>query len=88
MDDVVYQEKSEKAVETCDQFVGTVNDVIADKNVVTKIMNYSTGLQHIEYNGISNATNGFATAAVTAVTALSNRLFPCCWRFAFKPLLC
>ena len=30
-----------------------VNDVIADKNVVTKIMNNSTGLQHIELNGFS-----------------------------------
>ena len=30
-----------------------VNAVIDDKNVVTKIMSYSTGLQHIEYNGIS-----------------------------------
>ena len=29
-----------------------VNDVIADKNVVTKIMNNSTGLQHIELNGL------------------------------------
>ena len=28
-----------------------VNDVIADKNVVTKIMNNSTGLQRIELNG-------------------------------------
>ena len=28
-----------------------VNDVIADKNVVTKIMNKSTGLQRIELNG-------------------------------------
>ena len=27
------------------------NDVIADKNVVTKIMNNSTGLQRIELNG-------------------------------------
>ena len=30
-----------------------VNDVIADKNVVTKIMNSSTGLQHIEFNGFA-----------------------------------
>ena len=30
-----------------------VNDVIADKNVVTKIMNNSTGLQRIELNGFS-----------------------------------
>ena len=31
----------------------TVNDVIADKNVVTKIMNNSTGLKRIELNGFS-----------------------------------
>ena len=31
----------------------TVNDVIADKNVVTKIMNNSTGLQRIELNGFA-----------------------------------
>ena len=30
-----------------------VNDVIADKNVVTEIMNDSTGLQHIELNGFA-----------------------------------
>ena len=30
-----------------------VNDVIADKNVVTKIINISTGLQRIELNGFS-----------------------------------
>ena len=30
-----------------------VNDVIADKNVVTNIMNNSTGLQRIELNGFS-----------------------------------
>ena len=34
-------------------FVSTVNDVIADKNVVTKIMNNFTGLQHIEFIGFS-----------------------------------
>ena len=31
----------------------TVNDVIADKNVVTKIMNNSTGLKRIELNGFA-----------------------------------
>ena len=31
----------------------TVNDVISDKNVFTKIMNNSTGLQRIELNGFS-----------------------------------
>ena len=31
----------------------SVNDVIADKNVVTKIMNKSTGLQRIELNGFA-----------------------------------
>ena len=30
-----------------------VNDVIADKNAVTKIMNNSTGLQCIELNGFA-----------------------------------
>ena len=30
-----------------------VNDVIADKNVVTKIMNNSTGFQRIELNGFA-----------------------------------
>ena len=30
-----------------------VNDVIADKNVVTKIISKSTGLQHIGFNGFS-----------------------------------
>ena len=30
-----------------------VNDVIADKNVVTKTMNNSTGLQRIELNGFA-----------------------------------
>ena len=29
---------------------GYVNDVIDDKNVVTKIMSKSTGLQHIGFN--------------------------------------
>ena len=31
----------------------TVNGVMADKNVVTKIMNKSTGLQRIELNGFA-----------------------------------
>ena len=30
-----------------------VNDVIADKNVVTKIMSKFTGLQHIGFNGFA-----------------------------------
>ena len=30
-----------------------VNDFIADKNVVTKIMNNSTGLQRISLNGFA-----------------------------------
>ena len=30
-----------------------VNGVIADENVVTKIMNNSTGFQHIEFNGFA-----------------------------------
>ena len=32
----------------------TVNDVISDNNVITKIMNNSTGLQCIELNGLPN----------------------------------
>ena len=35
-----------------------VNDVIADKNVVTKIMNNSTGLQRIEFKGFSKTSFG------------------------------
>ena len=31
----------------------SVNDVIADKNAVTKIVNNSTGLQHIGFNGFA-----------------------------------
>ena len=34
-------------------FYHIVNDVIADKNVVIKIMSKSTGLQHIGFNGFS-----------------------------------
>ena len=34
-------------------YIPFVNDVIADKNVVTKIMNNSTGFQHIEFNGFA-----------------------------------
>ena len=30
-----------------------VNDVISDKNVVNNIMNNSTGLHHIEFNGFA-----------------------------------
>ena len=32
----------------------TANDVIADKNVITNIMNNYTGLQRIELNGLPN----------------------------------
>ena len=39
----------------CLYLVTTVNDVIADKNVVTKIMNNSTGLQRIDLNGFSKS---------------------------------
>ena len=35
------------------RYIPFVNDAIADKNVVTKIMNNSTGFQHIEFNGFS-----------------------------------
>ena len=31
----------------------SVNDVISDKNIVTNIMNNSTGLQRIELNGFA-----------------------------------
>ena len=37
----------------CQYLVTTVNDVIDDKNVVTKIMSKSTGLQHIGFNGFA-----------------------------------
>ena len=37
----------------CRYLVTTANDFIDDKNVVTKIMSKSTGLQHIEFNGFS-----------------------------------
>ena len=37
----------------CRYLVTTVNDVIDDKNVVTKIMSKSTGLQHIGFNGFA-----------------------------------
>ena len=33
--------------------VAGVNDAISDTNVVTKIMNNSTGLQRIEFNGFA-----------------------------------
>ena len=35
----------------CRYLVMTVNDVIGDKNIVTKIMSEYTGLQHIGFNG-------------------------------------
>ena len=37
----------------CSYVVTTANDVIADKNAVTKIMSKSTGLQHIGFNGFA-----------------------------------
>ena len=52
----------------------SVNDVIADKNVVTKIMNNSTGLQRIELNGFSK-------------TSLANWLLPLCIWLVFRPVL-
>ena len=51
-----------------------VNDVIADKNVVTKIMNNSTGLQRIELNGF-------------AKLHLENWLLPLCIWLVFRPVL-
>ena len=41
------------AQSSCRYLVTTVNDVIADRNVVTKIINNSTGLQRIELNGFA-----------------------------------
>ena len=52
----------------------TVNDVIADKNVVTKIMNNSTGLQRIELNGF-------------AKRHLENWLLPLYIWLVFRPVL-
>ena len=52
----------------------TVNYVIGDKNVVTKIMNNSSGLQRIELNG-------FATPH------LENWLLPLCIWLVFRPVL-
>ena len=44
---------------------GDVNDVIADKNVVTKIMSKSTDLQHIWLNGFAKChwENGYYPVA-------------------------
>ena len=49
----------------CRYLVTTVNDVIDDKNVVTKIMSKSTGLQHIGFNGfaIRHWKNGYYPVA-------------------------
>ena len=54
--------------------VVTVNDVIADKNFVTKIMNNSSGLQRIELNGF-------------AKSHLANWLLPLCIWLVFRPVL-
>ena len=51
-----------------------VNDVIADKNVVTKIMNKSTGFQRIELNGFDKRH-------------LANWLLPLCIWLVFRPVL-
>ena len=53
--------------------VVSVNDVIADKNVITKIMNNSTGLQRIELNGFT--------------TSLANWLLPLCIWLVFRRVL-
>ena len=53
---------------------GGVNDVIADKNAVTKIMSKSTSLQHIGFNGFCQ-------------TSLANWLLPRCLWLVFRPLL-
>ena len=47
----------------------TVNDVISDKNVVTKIMSNSTGLQHIGFNGFAKRhwQNGYYPVALWLV---------------------
>ena len=60
----------------CDAIVSwvcRVNDVIADKNVVTKIMNNSTGLQRIGLNGF-------------AKRHLANWLLPLCIWLVFRPV--
>ena len=51
-----------------------VNDVIADKNGVTKIMNNSTGLQRIELYGFAKCH-------------LENWLLPLCIWLVFRPVL-
>ena len=51
-----------------------VNDVIADKNVVTKIMSNPTGLQHIGFNGF-------------AKRHLENWLLPLYIWLVFRPVL-
>ena len=51
-----------------------VNDVSADKNVVTKIMNNSTGLQSIELIGFSKRH-------------LENWLLPLCIWLVVRPVL-
>ena len=45
--------------------VHLVNDVISDKDVVTKIMNNSTDLQHIEFKGFAKRhwKNGYYPVA-------------------------
>ena len=52
---VTETQRVRKGCEPCGQdgSVHGFNDVIADKNVITKIMNNSTGLQRIKLNGFS-----------------------------------
>ena len=47
------QRAQKKHQEATEKRNNTVNGVIADKNFVTKIMNNSTGLQHIEFTGFA-----------------------------------
>ena len=50
----MHQLKSQPKLQSKDkESTNSVNDVIADKNVVTKIMNKFTGLQRIELNGFA-----------------------------------
>ena len=52
----------------------TINEVIADKKVVTNIINNSTGLQRIELNGFTKCY-------------FANLLLPLCIWLVFRPVL-
>ena len=81
-----------KPVELFIIIVTTVNDVIADKNVVTKIMNNSTGLQRIELNGFAkrHCQTGYYLFCIWLVFSPVSRprLVPIVFRFGVLPILC